>query len=211
MRKRKKIAIIILSVFFGIFVIPFSAFLVYQENLRVNHPEEYTEFQAKLEQSKQERELQKEIDENVKKQEALQKEIEEIKAQELAESIRIQEEIKKAEQEKKLNTEEEVLKFIQNYKGKDNAGLTLDETLGTLMNAAYPGEDILSSPSTTGYYIASRDYEKEISDRYWKVEVKIQTYRETSYFEWIVDTETNSVHPGDEGGKSVLDILDSFD
>ena len=110
----------------------------------------------------------------------------------------------------KLDTEEKVLEFIQNYKGKENAGLTLDETLGTLMNAAYPGEDILSSLSTTGYYVASRDYDKEISDRYWKVEVMIETYRETVYFEWVVDTDTNLIYPGDEGSKSVLDILDGF-
>ena len=112
--------------------------------------------------------------------------------------------------ESKLDTEEEVLEFIKNYKGKDNAGLTLDEILGTLMNASYPDEDILSSPSTTGYFIASRDHDKEISDRYWKVEVMIETYRETVYFEWIVDTEINSVYPGDEESKSVLDILDGF-
>ena len=111
----------------------------------------------------------------------------------------------------KLDTEEEVLEFIQNYRGKDNVGLTLDELLITLMNAAYPGEDILSSPSTTGYYIASQDYDKEISDRYWKVEIMIETYRETVYFEWVVDTETNLVYPGDDESKSVLDILDAFD
>jgi len=118
--------------------------------------------------------------------------------------------MKKQKEEAKLDTEEEILEFIKNYKGKDNAGLTLDETLGTLMNAAYPGEDILSSPSTTGYFIASRDYDKEISDRYWKVEVKIQTYRETVYFEWVIDTDTNLIYPGDKESKSVLDILDDF-
>ena len=60
-------------------------------------------------------------------------------------------------------------------------------------------------------YIASQDYDKEISDRYWKVEVMIETYRETVYFEWVVDTETNLVYPGDDESKSVLDILDAFD
>jgi len=113
--------------------------------------------------------------------------------------------------ELKMNTEEEILEFVKNYKGKDNTGLTLFDTLAKLINVAYPGEDILSSPTTTGYFIASHDYDKEISDRYWKVEMKMQTYKETAYFEWVVDTDTNLIYPVDERSKSVLDMVDNFD
>lgn len=198
----------------GIVVLAYAdSTLTDEDRERIAVEREVRELQKEIEKEKAEEAKILKEEELVAKiqKEKLQKETQERKAQELAESIRIQEEREKTEQEKKLDTEEEVLEFIQNYKGKDNTGLTLDETLGTLMNVLYPGEDILSSPSTTGYYVASRDYDKEISDRYWKVEVKIQTYRETTYFEWIIDTETNLVYPGDELSKSVLDILDSFD
>jgi len=115
------------------------------------------------------------------------------------------------DKEAKLDTEEEVLEFITNYKGKDNSGSTLDEIFGKLMVVAYPDEDILSSPSTTVSFFALRDYTKNDYNRYWNVELEIQTYRETVYYEWVVDTETNLVYPGNEAGKSILNILDSFD
>lgn len=111
----------------------------------------------------------------------------------------------------KLDTEEKVLEFIQNYKGKDNAGPTLARTFEMLMVVAYPGENILASPSTTVSLFAQKDYDKSDYNRYWKVELEIQTYRETAYYEWIIDNETNLVFPGNEEGKSILDILDSFD
>ena len=113
--------------------------------------------------------------------------------------------------ETKLDTEDKVLDFIGKYKGKDNAGMTLEQTVVTIMNVAYPGEDILASPSTTGYYVATPDHSREISDRYLKVQFEVQTYRETAHFDWIVDTETNSVYAGNEEGKSILIVLDNFD
>ena len=111
----------------------------------------------------------------------------------------------------KLDTEDEVLEFIQNYRGKDNAGPTLNETFAMLLYIAYPDENILSSPSTSVSFFALRDYTKNDYGRYYNVELEIETYREVVHYKWIVDAETNSVYPGNEGSKSILDILDIFD
>jgi len=111
----------------------------------------------------------------------------------------------------KLDTEEKVLNFVKNYKGQDNSGPTLFDTLDVLLNAAYPNEDIAKNPSTTGYFIASPDYSRELSDRYWKVEFKLQTYKDSVYWVWLVDTKTNTVYPGNGGAKEILVIMDSFD
>ena len=123
----------------------------------------------------------------------------------------IQSEKVEPSKEIKLDTEEEVKDFIMNYKGKDDSGPTLARTFEMLMVVAYPGENILASPSTTVSLFAQKDYDKSDYNRYWKVELEIQTYRETAYYEWIIDNETNLVFPGNEGGKAILDILDSFD
>ena len=60
------------------------------------------------------------------------------------------------------------------------------------------------------YVLASRDYSKD-SDKYWKFEINLDTYREKIYLKWIIDTETNLVYPANEESKSILDILDSSD
>lgn len=117
----------------------------------------------------------------------------------------------KPSEETKSSSEEKVWKFIENYKGKDNSGLTLNETIVVVMEGMYPGENILASPSTAVHVLVLNDYRKEVSDRYWKVEINIDTYREEVHLEWIVDTETNSLYPANEVSKSVLDILDNFD
>lgn len=107
----------------------------------------------------------------------------------------------------KLDTEKEVLDFFANYNGKDGEGETLYNVLGIIMEIAYPGEEILSSPSTILSVIASKDYSKEVSDKYWKLEIKIETYAEKIYLKFILDTETNLVYPGNEDSKSYLDLL----
>lgn len=111
----------------------------------------------------------------------------------------------------KLDSEKEILEFIQNYKGKDNSGPAFNEVFDGLLVIAYPGENITENPSTTGYFIASPDVSREISNRYWKVEFELQTYRERVHYEWIVDTETNSVYAANERANDILTILDNFD
>lgn len=120
-------------------------------------------------------------------------------------------EIVEPSNESKLDTEEEIIEFISNYKGKDNSGPTLYETLEVLINITYPDENIFEHPSTTISIFALPDYSKEISDRYWEVEMKIKTYMETVNYKWIIDTDTNLVYPGDEESKVVLELLDLID
>ena len=82
----------------------------------------------------------------------------------------------------KLDTEEEILTFIQNYKGKDNSGFTLNEAIIMMLNIMYLDEKILSSPTTTGSFIATPDFRKEVSDRYWRVELEM--YNGNLQFDW---------------------------
>ena len=107
--------------------------------------------------------------------------------------------------------EEKVENFVLNYRGQDNSGNTLIETIQVMLNVSYPNENILENPSTTVYYLALPDYNRELSDRYWKVEWKIQTYRETVSWVWLVDTDTNTIYAGNKLAKAILDILDAFD
>ena len=112
----------------------------------------------------------------------------------------------------KDHSETEILEFVWNYKGEDNSGPTLGEILAVVIASKYPGEDILENPSTTKYYFATPDYSKgTTSDRYWTVELELQTYDDKVYFKWFVDAETNSVQAGNGMAKSILNILDTYD
>ena len=108
----------------------------------------------------------------------------------------------------RLNTEEKVLEFIKNYKGKDSTGDTLIIAFEKNVIQSHTGEDIFKSPTTTVSFFALKDHSKEISDRYWKVGLDLHTYRDDSYYEWIVDTKTNSVYAGNVEGRSILNLLD---
>jgi len=155
----------------------------------------------KSEQEKIEKEL--ELQQRVE----LQKQIDLQRQEELREEELVKQEESKTEPIE-IDKEEQVLSFIKNYKGTDNSGFTLMDAIAMMLNVMYPGEDIISSPATSGYLVASSDYRKEISDRYWKVELNLDLYDGEIYFEWIVDTETNSVSPGNQLGKDVLTLLD---
>ena len=107
----------------------------------------------------------------------------------------------------RLDTEEQMLEFIKNYQGKDGTGDTLVTVFEKGVIASHTGEDIFKSPVTTTSFFASKDHSKEISDRYWKVGLELHTYRDDSYYEWIVDTETKSLYAGNVEGRSILNSL----
>jgi len=116
-------------------------------------------------------------------------------------------EISESYSSKELKTEDQVLRFIQNYKGKDNEGDALLTAFEKYVIQSHTGENIFESPVTTVSFSVSEDHKKEISDRYWKVGLELHTYRDISYFEWVVDTETNSVYAGNDEGRGILNIL----
>ena len=203
MNKLKKIGIglgIIIGIFFALIIAAAISVAMDRANMT---PEELQQ----LEDKRAVEALQKEMDEKqaeaiLEKSETTQDELENVKP------IRIEDLAEKYQEETKLDTEEKVLEFIQNYKGTDNAGPTLARTFEMISVVSYPDEDIFRSPSTTVSLFATPDYGQEVINKYWNVELEIQTYRETSYFKWVVDTETNLVYPGNDEGKEILDILD---
>ena len=178
------------------------------------------EERLQLEEKREAKALQKEIDErqaetviSKTESETTQNELEEnepnITQEKHFQSEKVIPEKVEPTKEIKLDTEEKVLEFIYNYRGKDGTGLTLNGMISMIIEFSYPGEDILSSPSTRVSLTANPDFSKEDYRRYWKVEGELETYRETSYFGWIVDVETKSVYPMDEVAKSILDALDA--
>ena len=103
-------------------------------------------------------------------------------------------------------TDDEVKEFIMNYKGKDNSGESLGWTLASIISVAYPDENIMKNPSTSGSLTPDLNY-----NGYWDVYFDLTTYRESMSWQWTVDMETKSVYAKNESGKDILDIIDVFD
>ena len=104
--------------------------------------------------------------------------------------------------------EKEVLDLIKGYKGKDNSGLTMVEVIAMSMLVTYPGEKILDNPSTVLGWSALPVSGNPDTDTSWDAEFYLETYRETTSFEWAVDMETKTIYAKNENGKDVLDVLD---
>lgn len=218
MRIKKKIGI-----GFGIIILLFVVLVIESQMWWTNlTPEERQQIEEKrvlreqqAEKERLEREAKEDQEKAKREQEELQKKISEEQNRKEAELIELEKK-KQAERDaeaeaRKLDTEEEVVDFMQNYKGKDNAGPTLARTFEVITAVTYPNENIFASPSTTVSMFAYKDFDTKDFNRYWKVELEIKTYRETAYYEWVVDTETNLVYPGNAAGGEILDILDIFD
>jgi len=103
--------------------------------------------------------------------------------------------------------EKEVLDLVKDYNGKDGSGLTLAEVIAMSILTSYPGEEILDNPSTDLGWSALPIEGNPDTDKSWDAKFYLETYRETTSFEWTVDMETKTIYAKNENGKVILDML----
>lgn len=106
---------------------------------------------------------------------------------------------------------DEVMDFVKNYQGKDNSGQKLTEIIVMIIIAAYPGEKILDNPSTNYGFDATPIEDYTDIGRHWNARFYIETYRESTTFEWAVDMKTKEIYPSNQNGKDVLAVLDAYE
>jgi len=102
-----------------------------------------------------------------------------------------------------------VADIVKQYKGKDGKGDRLVDVLATLINIAYPNENILDNPSSVVDWYAFEDHTKR--DGIYKVSFIFETYKENTEFIWYVDIKTNNISAGTTNAKDILNTLDIFD
>jgi len=108
-----------------------------------------------------------------------------------------------------LLTDRQVADLVKQYKGKDGKGDRLVDVLATLINVAYPNEQILDNPSSVVDWYAFPDLTKR--EGIYKVGFIFETYKEDTEYIWYVDTNTNRISAGNSDAKDILNILDTFD
>jgi len=105
--------------------------------------------------------------------------------------------------------QERIVKLVQDYQGKDHTGETLVDALSIMISIAYPDESILDNPSTNVGWYAFEDYAK--GDGIFQVGFEFETYREKAEYIWYVDTNNNNkISAGNQGAKSILNVVNSF-
>ncbi len=102
----------------------------------------------------------------------------------------------------------EAIRLVQGYRGADETGSTIVETIVTMIVLAYPDEDILDNPGTEFGWIAL--WKPALGDDVYEVRFDFKTYREETSFSFLVDLGTLEVWPANELGSDVLEIVDGF-
>jgi hypothetical protein len=120
-----------------------------------------------------------------------------------------EENVQKSAYDIELEKQQEAIKAVAEYRGKDGKGETLLETLSVIINVTYSNEDIFENPSTQVDWYAFED--PMIRDKsVYKVGFVFETYRESVEYIWYYDPSTKQISAGDKHAKSILDTLDAF-
>lgn len=114
------------------------------------------------------------------------------------------------EQKEREQAEQHALETVQKYQGEDQKGENTLEALSLMIDIAYSNEDIINNPSTNvGWYVFEDPTKKE---GIYKVGFDFETYREKVEYIWYVDTnDNNRIFAGNDGAKSILSVLNTFD
>jgi hypothetical protein len=116
----------------------------------------------------------------------------------------------KEEQKETEQAEQQAIEIVQKYQGEDQKGENTLEALSIMINIAYQNEDIFNNPSTIVEWYTFEDFTKK--EGVYQVVFNFETYREKVEYIWYVDTnDNNKIFAGDNGAKSILSVLNTFD
>jgi len=177
---KKKIAIILISVFVVLIVLPISYSLAYQHDLKINHPEKYAKLEAmwaadrEAKSEKEAKELQQEIEKEAAKVNLIQK--------------------------------NEIEYYFLNYKGIDKQGLTMEEYLYYGM-ALQCGDDLFLEEFKTEVWAYQVDYDNNESTVTLNISSKILCANGTWWF--YINPQTGEVSGLGDPENKMLDFLDT--
>ena len=100
--------------------------------------------------------------------------------------------------------------IIKSYKGSDDEGSNLFDTIVTQTENAYPNEKILQHRDTT--LEISVVYTQEQNDvGFYEVKLIFQTYDDVREYIWNVNIETEEIISINDGARKMMNIVDFYD
>ena len=111
-----------------------------------------------------------------------------------------------------LETDEQNIAWniVKSYKGPDNSGFNLYDTIITQIENSYPNENILGHRDTV-IEISAIDVQEKAGDGVYQVNFSFVTYDDNRDYVWQVNIQTNEIFPINNGAKKMMNIVDFYD
>ena len=111
-----------------------------------------------------------------------------------------------------LVTEEQNVAWniVKSYKGADDDGFNLFDTMITQIENAYPNEKILKHNDTMLTVSVGEDV-KSTGSGFYEVNFTFKTYNAVEYYIWNVNIETEEIIPISDGDRKMMNIVDFYD
>ena len=100
--------------------------------------------------------------------------------------------------------------IIKLYKGADDNGSNLFDTIITQIENAYSNEKILKH-NDTFLEISVQDIQKQKGVGFYEVNFTFQTYDDVRKYIWNVNIETEEIIPINDGARKMIDIVEYYD
>ena len=100
--------------------------------------------------------------------------------------------------------------IIKSYKGVDDDGSNLFDTVITQTENAYPNEKILQHRDTM-LEISVLDIQEQKDVGFYEVKFTFQTYDDVREYIWNVNIETEEIISINDGARKMMNIVDFYD
>ena len=99
--------------------------------------------------------------------------------------------------------------IVKSYRGPDDSGYNLFETIIVQIENAYPSEKILKHNDTM-LEVSVLDMREQKGAAFYEVHFTFQTYNAMQEYIWNVNIETEEIIPLNDGARKMMNIVDSY-
>ena len=100
--------------------------------------------------------------------------------------------------------------LIKSYRGSDDEGFNLFDTIITQIENAYYNEKILKHNDTI-LEISVQDIQEQKGVGFYEVNFTFQTYDDVRKYIWNVNIETEEIIPLNDGARKMMNIVEFYD
>ena len=100
--------------------------------------------------------------------------------------------------------------IVKSYKGTDDDGFNLFDTMITQIENAYPNEKILKHNDTM-LTVSVEEAARSAGHAFYEVHFTFKTYNAVHEYIWNVNIETEEIIPFNDGAKKMMNIVEFYD
>jgi hypothetical protein len=100
--------------------------------------------------------------------------------------------------------------IVKSYRGPDDSGYNLFETIIVQIENAYPSEKILKHNDTM-LEVSVLDMREQKGAAFYEVHFTFQTYNAMQKYIWNVNIETEEIIPLNDGARKMMNIVEFYD